>query len=201
MKAFFLICGVALLLPMAASGQVVVNQAALDQLAGIVAAPAAAPAIAPPAVHHVVHRLAHKPAGKKLVVAAVRPAIAPAIPAVAAPAPVTPVVAKPAPPPAPKPAPPPVAGIDFAAGSSALPADAAAALQPICTAAGTDGIVSVNATSQGDASTAMRLSMDRAFAIRGALTACGVPAAHILPRALGNVAGKNPDETQVSLSP
>jgi hypothetical protein len=45
----------------------------------------------------------------------------------------------------------------------------------------------------------MRNSLARAFAVRDALTACGVPAAHIIPRADGAVAGKDPNSAVVSL--
>jgi hypothetical protein len=45
----------------------------------------------------------------------------------------------------------------------------------------------------------MRNSLTRAFAVRDALTACGVPAAHIIPKADGPVAGRNPDTAVVSL--
>jgi hypothetical protein len=47
----------------------------------------------------------------------------------------------------------------------------------------------------------MRLSMARAFAVRDALTACGLPSIRIIPRADGSVAGQDEDVTKVSTSP
>ncbi len=124
------------------------------------------------------------------------PAAKPATAAALAPAPV-PVVARPAPPAAPLPR----ADIHFAGGSAALPAGAKAALAPLCSHAGTVVVNAVAPADASDPSAAMRLSMSRAFAVRDALAACGVPTAHILPLALGHIAGHDPDVTLVRISP
>lgn len=195
------------LLPLAAGAQVVINQAALDQLAGIkpvAAMPVAAPVATRPRPRpHLVARV--KPASP--VVAAVAPAPAPTraptrapTPApTPAPAPVQPVVAKPVvaklPPLGP-------VTIAFAPGGTDLPANAAAALQPVCARAGADGLVTIDAYAPADGSdisAPMRNSLTRAFAVRDALSACGIPAAHIIPKADGAVAGRGPDDAVVSL--
>ncbi len=179
------------LVPALACAQVVVNQAALDQLAGIQPKPVAVVEVPKPVVHHVVHHAVHKPA-PPVAVAVAKPA-PPPIPVVAKPA--APKPAAPPPPPAP-------ASLTFASGSSDLPAGATAALHPFC--ADKTARVTINATAPGDPSdpsVAMRLSMQRAFAVRAALTGCGVPDANILPRALGSAGGKNLDSTQVIAAP
>jgi hypothetical protein len=191
-KPFFCAASALLcLVPALACAQVVVNQAALDQLAGIQPKPVAVVEdVPPPVVHHVVHHVVHKTPAP-VTVAVAKPA--------APPAPV-PVVAKPV---APKPAaPPPAVSVHFAGGSSDLPAGAAAALQPFC--ADKTARVVINAAAPGDPSdlsAAMRLSMQRAFAVQAALTGCGVPVTNILPRALGSAGGKNLDTTQVTATP
>lgn len=187
------------LLPLAAGAQVVINQAALDQLAGIkpvVAMPVAAPVM--PRQHPRPHLVARvKPVSP--VVAAVAPAPAPPPAPTPAPAPVQPVVAKPVvaklPPLGP-------VTIAFAPGGTDLPANAAAALQPVCARAGADGLVTIDAYAPADGSdisAPMRNSLTRAFAVRDALSACGIPAAHIIPKADGAVAGRGPDDAVVSL--
>lgn len=192
------------LLPLAARAQVVINQAALEQLAGVkpvAAIPVAAPVVARPRprpVKHIIPRV--KPVVAVLAPVAAKPA--PATPPAPAPAPVPvqPVVAKPPPPPKLPPASP--VTIAFAAGDTDLPAGATAALQPICSRAGAGGLVMIDAYAAADGtdiSAPMRKSLTRAFAVRDALTACGVPAAHIIPKADGAVAGKNPDAAVVSL--
>jgi hypothetical protein len=55
------------------------------------------------------------------------------------------------------------------------------------------------AADPSDPSAAPRLSMARAFALRDALMACGIPSASIIPRADG--AGKNPDIAHISVAP
>ena len=55
------------------------------------------------------------------------------------------------------------------------------------------------AADPSDPSAAPRLSMARAFALRDALMACGIPSDSIIPRADG--VGKNPDVAQISASP
>jgi len=208
------------LVPVAARAQVTVNPAALQQLAGFVVAPPPAPA--PPVVRHVVHRAAHKIRPRAAVVmvkppAAVAPKpvvfkpVVPAAPAVVTPAPV-PVVAKPVVPPAAPlaaPAPVPVIAkpvlpaplvVTFPAGSAALPGNAGAALQPFCAAKGATLIIDAYASGDpSDPSAAMRLSMSRAFALRQALTACGVPGANIIPRADGAM-GNNLESARVFIS-
>ncbi len=184
-------------MPEAARAQVFINQAALDQLAGV-QAPAAAPdtevqSVRKPVFHR--HVMAH--------VLAV--AIRPVAPAVGAPKPapaIQPVVAKPAPVIPPKLLSAAPVTISFVAGGTDLPASAAAALQPICARAGADGLVTIDAygpADGNDVSAPMRTSLTRAFAVRDALTACGVPAAHIIPRADGAVTGKDPESAVVSL--
>ncbi len=179
-------------LPALARGQVIVNQAALNQLAGITAAPAAVePPARPPVIHHVVR---HWVVVRKTVTVAVVKPKAMVVPVVA-----KPVVAPKAPPK--PPAPPPVAVLRFASGASALPSGATAALKPFCSA---PGMVVIDALAPGDPSdmsSAMRLSMARAFAVRDALTACGLPSIRIIPRADGSVAGQDEDVTKVSTSP
>jgi predicted secreted protein len=184
------------LLPAAVRAQVLINQAALDQLAGI-QAPAVPPeGSAPRAGKLVFHR--------HLMVHVLAVAARPMAPAVAAPKPasaVQPVVAKPVPVAPPKLPPTGAVTIAFAAGGTDLPASAAAGLQPICARAGADGLVTIDAYGPADGtdvSAPMRTSLTRAFAVRDALTACGVPAAHIIPRADGAVTGKDPDSAVVS---
>jgi hypothetical protein len=185
-KRFLLSLGL-LLLPAAAGAQVVVNPAALAQLAGILPP---APVVAKPHLSHRTEmiRSAYR-AGRPVA----RPVAKPLVATVAKPVPV-PVVAKPAPVLV-----APVA-IDFASGSDVLPAGAAASLRQLCRQP--TGFIMINATAPADPddrSVAMRLSMDRAFAVRDALTACGIASTRILPRALGDASPLTPDTTQVSL--
>ncbi len=188
MKRFLLSLGL-LLLPAAAGAQVVVNPAALAQLAGILPP---APVVAKPHLSHRTEmiRSAYR-AGRPVV----RPVAKPLVTSVAKPVPVpVPVVAKPAPVLV-----APVA-IDFASGSDVLPPGAAASLRQLCRQP--TGFITINATAPADPddrSVAMRLSMNRAFAVRDALTACGIASARILPRALGDASPLSPDTTQVSL--
>jgi hypothetical protein len=174
-----------------ARAQVFVNQAALVQLAGFaVPAPSSQPPRPPKAVvRHVTHRVVRKVAPQPAV-AMVKPKTVAPVP-VAPSAPVTPapvpVVAKPVIPKTPpvQKLPGPLV-VGFAAGSAALPANAAAGLKPFCTAHGQTLIIDAYAPGDpSDPSAAMRLSMSRAFALRDALAACGVPGAEIIPRADG----------------
>jgi len=135
--------------------------------------------------------------------------VVPAAPAVA-PAPM-PVVAKPVVPAAPAVAPVPVPVIakpvlpaplivTFSTGSAALPGGAGAGLKPFCAAKGSTLIIDAYAPGDpSDPSAAMRLSMSRAFALRQALTACGVPGAQIIPRADG-ASGNNLETARVFIS-
>ncbi len=191
-KHFFAAAGLLLLFPGLALAQVTVNPAALQQLAGIIAPPRFSPPMAAPVAHYV------KPPHRAMV-AARRPA-APvrqaAIRVVAPPAPrVSPASAKSLPA---KPLTP--VSVAFAPGSAALPPGAAAVLQPFCTARGQVAVDARAPTDPTDPSAAMRLSLSRAFAVQQALTACGVPPQNILPRADGDVPGRNEDETVVGSS-
>jgi len=196
-------------MPALARAQVTVNQAALQQLAGfVVAVPPPAPVVIP----HVVHRAAHiRP---RAAVVMIKPPAVPAPPAVTpkpvvfkpvvppappviAPTPV-PVIAKPGAPPEQK-LPQPLV-VNFSSGSAALPGAAGAALQPFCAAKGATLIIDAYAPADpSDPSAAMRLSLNRAFALRQALTACGVPGAQIIPRADG-AAGTNLESARVFIS-
>jgi hypothetical protein len=199
-------CGQVLFAPVAARAQVVVHQAALDQLAGI------APVAAVPVV---ARKVAHRPAARRVkvvkragVVLGPSALVGKSMMGSPPPEPVAKVVAKPAPekpfvPAVPvkpvvtvavaKPAPalpalPGVVVLQFADGDDALPGNAAAALRPVCAAAKSAGFVAIDAYAPADIddpSAAMRLSLSRAFAVRDALTVCGVPAIHIIPRADG----------------
>lgn len=109
--------------------------------------------------------------------------------------------APPAPKPqAPKPAIPALARIEFPPGSAVLPASAASTLKPFCAAATAVPVVARAPSDPLDPSGAMRLAMARAFAIRDALTACGLPAQNIIPRAAGNVPGADNNQAQIGAS-
>jgi hypothetical protein len=192
-KQFFFALGI-FVLPGFAQAQVIVHQAALDQLAGV----------APPAVSHPVE---HKPAARPRLRArrihavvvpaavAVKPIIvtappnsppaAPYVPAPPVAPPVQVAVAKPAPVP---PARPGAVVLHFGAGAADVPGNAAVALQPLCAAAKSDGFVAIDAyapADKADPSAAMRLSLSRAFAVREVLIKCGLPLARLIPRADG----------------
>jgi len=197
-KRVYLIAALCLM-PACARAQVTVNPAALAQLAGIMAP--TPPVVAPPA-RKLVHRIVHR------AVVVVKPPAPKALPPAP---PVQPVVAKPVPPPVAVTPPPPIPVVvkpvlpkpvvlAFGAGSAALPGGAAAALQPFCAAHGTTLIIDAYAPPDpADPSAAMRLSLSRAFALRDALAACGVPAAQIIPRADG-ATGNNLETARVFIS-
>lgn len=178
--------------------QVSVNAAALGQLSGVApppAAVAAAPASAKPrSVSHPAAVAHKKPAS-----AAVLPVVAPLAPPKSA-------VLKPAPPPQAPPQSPPQAkppapvALSFAPGSAALPANAAAALKPFCATGFPINIGAHAPANPASPSAPMRLSLTRAFAVRDALVACGVPLAQILPLALGSAAGSD-DLTRITSGP
>ncbi len=198
-------------LPGLAQAQVIVHQAALDQLAGVVAP-----------VPVVVHKMMRKPTvGRHVAVRRVHAVVVPAViaakPAVAT-APPQPAVTAPAEPymPAPpagppvqvavaKPAPalpvlPGAVVLHFAAAAADVPGDAAVALEPICAAAKSDGYVDIDAyapADKADPSAAMRLSLSRAFAVREVLIRCGLPLARIAPRADG--AAGDVDTARISI--
>jgi hypothetical protein len=179
--------------------QVIINQEALNQLAGI-----PPPVItAPPAIRQTPHKITYRHVPPRHVaepLVAAKPAPAP-LPQ--AKPPVQPVAAKPAAPPAPpKPQPPPSAVILFAAGAAGLPGNSAAALKPFCAHSG--GLITIDAyapADPADPSSAARLSMSRAFAIRDALAACGIASSNILPRANGAAKTANPDAADISENP
>ncbi len=192
--------------------QVSVNTAALQQLAGIEPPPKPVVMPVPAPVHHWVRKVpskvvASKPAAPVEQAAAhvpvpqgtaPEPAHVP-VPQGAAPKPAAAAQpAAPAKPAAPQPPKPPApVSLTFAPGSSTLPASAAAALKPFCTA---PGMVSIDARAPAvasDPSAAMRLSLARAFAVRDALAACGMAPQNILPRADGAVPGQNEDTTTI----
>jgi len=168
--------------PALAPAQVVFHPEALQQLRGM------APAVTPVAMQVVapkVHRLHHKQVNAVVT----KPKAVAVVPVVAKP--LMPVMTKPAPP-----APPANIALNFADGAATLPANAASALKPFCSWSGT---ITINAHAPADPSNpsdAMRLSMERAFAIRDALTACGLPGSRILPVANGAAGGA---ETSVSI--
>ncbi len=194
MRVCFILAVALLLLPAVGRAQVYVNQAALDQLAGI-ETPVMVPVAPQPApARRVVYRPHVKPVVKP--VAPVQVASAAVVPKVVAPvkpvaptAPVVPAVVRPA-------YKGPVT-IKFQPGSDALPPGAAALLVGVC---GLTVPVTVDARAADDAadpSAALRLSLARALAVKTALTGCGVPATRVLPRALGDVAGA--DENAVTV--
>jgi outer membrane protein OmpA-like peptidoglycan-associated protein len=185
-KQLLVITGLWLLAPTYSVAQVVVNPAALQQLAGIEPPPPVAemvPAAAP--LHHWAHH-PHVPAAKPM---APVQATARVVPPPAPPKPATAAAPQPIPPAAPQKLTP--VTLAFAPGSADLPANATAALKPYCTATGAIAIDARAPTDPADPSAAMRLSLSRALAVQTALTSCGVPAQKILPRALGDVPGQD----------
>jgi outer membrane protein OmpA-like peptidoglycan-associated protein len=193
-KQQYLLTGFLLLAPVPALAQVTVNPAALQQLAGIEPPPpmaAVVPVAAP--VHHWAHAArAPAPRAEAPVQQAAAHVMAPLKPPVAAVA----VAAKPPAPPSP-PQPGAPVSLVFAPGSADLPANAAAALKPYCTASGHVAISAHAPADPSDPSAAMRLSLARALAVQQVLAYCGVPPTNILPRALGDVPGQNEDETVI----
>ncbi len=198
MRVCFILAVALLLLPAVGRAQVYVNQAALDQLAGIEkpvmvpVAPQPAPArrvVYRPHVKMVVKPVVKPVAPVQVASAAVVPKVVAPVKPVAPTAPVVPAVVRPA-------YKGPVT-IKFQPGSDVLPPGAAAALVGVC---GLTVPVTVDARAADDAadpSAALRLSLARALAVKTALTGCGVPATRVLPRALGDVAGA--DENAVTV--
>jgi hypothetical protein len=75
-------------------------------------------------------------------------------------------------------------------------------LKPFCAHSG--GLITIDAyapADPADPSSAARLSMSRAFAIRDALAACGIASSNILPRANGAAKTANPDAADISENP
>ncbi len=186
--------------------QVTINPAALDQLAGI------PPVVitAPPVLRQAPRRVTYRPVVHHHVTESPTLLAVPAMPKpVALPkaAPAGPiaerVVAKPVVPlAAPKPAPPANVEIVFATGAADLPPGTRATLKAFCAKPTPSGFITIDAyaaADPNDPSVAPRLSLSRAFALRDALVACGVPSSSIIPRADG--AGKNPDVALISVAP
>ena len=90
--------------------------------------------------------------------------------------------------------------IEFGPGSAVLPANAASILKPFCASATMVPVVARAPADPSDPSSAMRLSMARALAIRDALTACGVPSQNVIPRAAGSVPGADNNEALIGAS-
>jgi hypothetical protein len=188
--------------------QVTINQAALDQLAGIPPVVITAPPVLRQAPHKVTYRPVvhhHVAASPTILASSSMPKPVP-LPKAAPSAPIAePVVAKPVVPmsAAPKPVPPPAnVEVVFAAGAADLPPGTSAELKAFCAKPAPAGFITIDAyaaADPNDPSVAPRLSLSRAFALRDALVACGVPSASIIPRADG--VGKNPDIAQVSVAP
>lgn len=143
------------------------------------------------------------------------PAIPENVPAVAS---VQPVAPPPVPQGAPPPAPPPISKnaatvasattvglrLTFAAGESDLSPDSAAAIRQAVDKAPpgdttTFNVLAYSAGKPDDPSTARRLSLSRAMAVRSVLVSNGVPSARIFVRALGDQAGDGPPD-RVDLS-
>ncbi|MBU6449017.1 MAG: hypothetical protein KGQ26_05250 [Rhodospirillales bacterium] len=179
------------LVPACGFAQVTVNPAALRQLEGLPPATAVAgakPAMVRPVIHkpHTHHYHRAKPEAPETG--------APPPPAKPAPSP------KPQPAPAPKPVALPVASIEFSPGSATLPAGAASTLKPFCAAKAPVQVVARAPADPNDPSGAMRLSLNRAFVIRDALAACGVPSQNIIPRAAGSVPGADDNQALIGAS-
>jgi hypothetical protein len=196
----FLLAGL-IFFPPRAQAQVVINQAALDQLAGIPPVVITAPPVLRAPSHKIAYRprlhrrIAPRPAARLASSRIVPQPVPPRKPSASAP-PILAAVARPV---LAKPAPPPSAAIIFASGASDLPAGIAGQLKPFC-ADKTSGPITIDAyaaADPSDPSAALRLSMSRAFALRDALTACGIASASIIARADG-ANGKNPDRAVIS---
>ncbi len=188
MRAISPILVLALLLPASAPAQVVVNPAALAQLAGITAPPRVIQKLAPLRPRKILtHRVRPSAVAQPRAVGVAKSRPRPPAPIQTTSKPPVPVVK-------PMPAPPP-AVIDFAPGSAALPTGAPAILHPYCQAGGVLGIDARAPANADDPSAAMRLSFNRAMAVRAALLSCGVAAADIIPRAYGAVPGQNDNQT------
>ncbi len=87
----------------------------------------------------------------------------------------------------------------FGSGQADLSPDSVAAIQALVRAAPAADTTSFNvvayaAGSADDASTARRLSLSRALAVRSALIADGVASTRIYVRALGSVPGEEPGD-------
>jgi hypothetical protein len=196
-KPFLLLVTGLLLIAPDAGAQVIINPAALAQLAGIAPPVVSAPPVIREKPRKIAYRRVYRMRAKPVLAASrmvAKPAPLPAKPVI------QPAAARPAPPPAAKPLLP--ATIKFASGGAALPGNSAAMLKPFCAHPG--GMIMIDAyaaADPSDPSSAPRLSMSRAFAIRDALTACGIPSSSIIPRANGAAKVPNPNAAEISASP
>ncbi len=145
-----------------------------------------------------------------------QPAAPPAMPQAEPPTASLPPIVPPIVPPgaaAPPPPPPPVSDkatttatathaglrLNFAPGQSELSPDSSASLKELATAAPTGDMTTFNVLAYApgapdDPSTARRISLARAMAVRGALVADGVASARIFVRALGAQYGSGPPD-------
>ncbi|WP_139284744.1 OmpA family protein [Acidocella aminolytica] len=197
MKTSVWLPGLLALIPACGFAQVTVNPAALRQLQGLpLIAPAVQPAVAKPHVKLPPAKPFHHTKPAKPAPLPLPPPAPPSVPAPKVP-PMVPVAPKPV---APKPIIPTLARIQFSPGSATLPASAADTLKPFCASQRSVPVVTRAPADPSDPSSAMRLSMARAFAIRDALIACGVPAQNIIPRAAGTVPGADNNEAQIGAS-
>jgi outer membrane protein OmpA-like peptidoglycan-associated protein len=95
--------------------------------------------------------------------------------------------------------------VDFAPGQSELSPSSAAAIKELVQSTPSGGMVSYDVAGHAagtpeDPSTARRLSLARALAVRSALVSDGVPSTRIFVRALGSQeAGKTPDRVEVTV--
>jgi outer membrane protein OmpA-like peptidoglycan-associated protein len=224
----FLLAGV-LCAAMPASAQVTVDLHALDALRPVQKAPSRrAPAKpAKPAQQPLASTQPNKPSPQEPVAstgaAAPQETPAPSPPPLpAAPPPTIALAPVPEPPPsvqAPPPPPPPISDTSTSAASATgaglrvtfgpeeadLSPSSAAAIQNLVRTAPQGDNVSVNVTAYAagtpeDPSTARRLSLSRALAVRSALIANGLSSARIYVRALGAQAGEGPaDRVDLSL--
>jgi outer membrane protein OmpA-like peptidoglycan-associated protein len=221
----FLLAGV-LCAAMPASAQVTVDLHALDALRPVQKAPSRR-APAKPAQQPLASTQPNKPPPQEPVAstgaAASQETPAPSQPSLpAAPPPTIALAPVPEPPPsvqAPPPPPPPISDTSTSAASATgaglrvtfgpeeadLSPSSAAAIQNLVRTAPQGDNVSVNVTAYAagtpeDPSTARRLSLSRALAVRSALIANGLSSARIYVRALGAQAGEGPaDRVDLSL--
>lgn len=196
MKHFSLLAGLLALAAPCAQAQVAVNAAALQQLAGAPPAPPPTPVAAAP-VPHIVHH--HHTAPMAMAAKPAPPPLPQAAPVFPQPAPAT-LKAAPPPPSVPTEVLKALAPVrlSFAPGSAVLPASAATALRPFCHQGGMISIDAHAPANPTDPSSAMRLSLSRAQAVKAVLAACGAPVQNIVPRAMGATPGHTDDQTIVA---
>lgn len=168
--------------------------------------PAAPPEAAPGSVATAAPPTVLPPVAPAAGTPVARPALPDSTPAVASIPPVPPTAEATAPPP-----PPPVSDkattkaepvgqglrLLFAAGQSDLSPDSAASLKQLAASLPPGDAASFNVAayapgSRDDPSSARRLSLARAMAVRGALVSSGVPSTRVYVRALGEAYGSGP---------